>query len=158
MMSKKNLNKFIRKMKSVYSGGPWYGDSIQEKLQGITPEMAMARPIPDAHCIAEILSHMISWRELLSEHLKGHDEFSVNQKESFDWRRFDSNPETVWNSLLKVLEENQQQIITLLEKGDDSLLNQKVPQRIYNYRYLIWGIMQHDIYHLGQIALLKKMK
>jgi len=156
MMATKEINKLVRKMKSIYDGDPWYGDSIQKKLQNITPEIALERPIPDAHCIAELLAHIISWRELLNKRLQGEDAFSVSQQESFNWTRFDPDPETMWDSLLKALDKNQQQIISQLKQEDDALLNQKVAQRSYNYRYLIKGIMEHDIYHLGQIALLRK--
>ncbi|MGH2644905.1 MAG: DinB family protein, partial [Chitinophagaceae bacterium] len=135
---------------------PWYGDSMRKILQGINTDAAFVRPVSKRHCIAELLAHIISWRELLNKRLQGDNTFDVNQKESFEWQRFGTNHETAWKNLLNKLEENQKQIIQNLERADDTLLEQKVSRREYTYRYLIQGTMQHDIYHSGQIALLKK--
>ena len=49
------------------------------------------------------------------------------------------------------------QLIALLHTKDDALLSQKLPNRDYNYRFLLNGLMQHNIYHLGQIAFLKNL-
>jgi uncharacterized damage-inducible protein DinB len=155
-MSTKEISGLIRKMKSVYQGDPWYGEPIKKVLQDIDAEKVFNKPIPQAHSMAELLTHIISWRELLNKRLHGDDSFSVRQKESFDWKRIDPDPKTAWENLKKALEINQQQIIDGLEQANDDLLKQKVAKRKYNYRYLIKGLIQHDIYHLGQIALLKK--
>ncbi len=155
-MPKTEIRKLIRSLKSVYSGSPWYGDAIRNKTGDITPEQAFNRPLVQAHTIAELITHMIAWRRLLVKRLQGDDVFSVKQKDSFDWRRIDDIPATAWDNLLKTLDHNQQQLISELKKRDDAFLNRKVAKRKYSYRVLITGIIQHDIYHLGQIALLKK--
>lgn len=155
-MPKTEIRKFIRSLKSVYSGGPWYGDSILNKVRDISSEQAFNRPLPQAHTIAELVAHMINWRKLLAKRLQGDDAFFVTQKTSFDWQLIDPSPATAWKSLLKALDDNQQQILAELEKADDAFLNRKVAKRKYSYRVLVNGIIQHDIYHLGQIVLLLK--
>jgi uncharacterized damage-inducible protein DinB len=155
-MGNTEINRLIREMKSIYSGSPWHGDCIKKILTNIAFETAFNRPVANAHSIAELLSHIIAWRELHNKRLHGNDLFSVKQQESFDWRKTDPIPEKAWPKLLHALDMNQQQMITALEQADDHLLDQKVVKRNYTFRKLIRGIIQHDIYHTGQIALLKK--
>jgi len=58
---------------------------------------------------------------------------------------------------LNRLQETQNELINLLEKQQESLLEKSVSERTYNFRKLLQGLIQHDIYHLGQIAYIKKM-
>jgi uncharacterized damage-inducible protein DinB len=58
---------------------------------------------------------------------------------------------------LKKLELTQTKLVDVLQQQKDSLLVQTVPERTYNFRTLLYGIVQHDIYHLGQIAYITKL-
>lgn len=155
-MAQKEIKRLIRTMKKNFEGSPWYGPSFRDVMEDISVRKAFSRPVENAHCMAEILCHMISWRELLNKRLQGDDSFSVTQKESFNWKRFDPDPEKAWQVLQQAITTNQEQIIASLEKSEDTLLDQKVAKRKYTYRTLITGLIEHDVYHLGQIALLKK--
>lgn len=154
-MARKIIHGVIREMKSNYNGSPWYGNSMLTILREVNPLIVFAYPIAGAHSIAEILCHIISWRESLSKLLQGMH-YSVKQQESFDYTRIDPNHQTAWGSLVKALDENQRQIIWILEQADDELLNKKAPGRSYSLGRLIRHTLQHDVYHLGQIAVLKK--
>ncbi|MBS1653770.1 MAG: hypothetical protein JSU05_02905 [Bacteroidetes bacterium] len=48
-------------------------------------------------------------------------------------------------------------IIEALENKDDSFLDEIVDSRKYNFRFLINGLIQHDIYHAGQLIFLKNL-
>ena len=89
--------------------------------------------------------------------IKGDNDFKMTQKLSFDWKRIDRNEKTAWKSLLIALDINQNEILATLKKLDDDFLKLLVSRRRYNIEFLIEGGIQHDIYHLGQISLLKKM-
>ena len=76
--------------------------------------------------------------------------------EELDWRAI--NPKV--HSLKKGLAEFKsihKKIIALLKKKEDSFLEEKVDYRNYNFRFLINGMIEHNIYHLGQIAYLNKL-
>jgi uncharacterized damage-inducible protein DinB len=62
----------------------------------------------------------------------------------------------LWQEGLQKLQQSQDELLRLLAQKDDALLEQNVSGRTYNYRKLISGIIQHDIYHLGQIAFITK--
>lgn len=155
-MAKTEIKTLVRTLKDIYDGESWYGESIIYNIQNISSEQAFYRPIPEAHSIAELIAHMTAWRQLLLKRLQGDTLFSVEQEDSFNWKRIDPNPETAWKSLLRALDDNQTQLLAALETKEDAFLNETVAQRDYAFRVFIRGIIQHDIYHLGQIVLLAK--
>ncbi|GAA4307548.1 DinB family protein [Compostibacter hankyongensis] len=150
------IRHLIHDLQNTYAGDPWYGDSVTKILGDITPDIAFARPLPGRHAIAELLAHLVGWREFLNRRLQGDARFAIAQTESFDWTRTHPDPEKAWPMLLEALESGQQQIIAGLEQADDTLLDTQVPGRNYDFRQLIQGVIHHDIYHAGQIAILKK--
>ncbi|TAN11082.1 MAG: DinB family protein [Chitinophagaceae bacterium] len=155
-MMTKEISILIGEMNDIYKGDPWYGESMREILEDVNPKIVFDHPLPDAHCIAELLSHIIAWRRLVVRRLQGDDTFSVNQTESFNWKLIDDNPATAWESLMQILDDEHRRLILALEQSDDSLLDKEVAGRKYNFRHLLHHIVHHDIYHLGQITLLKK--
>jgi len=78
-----------------------------------------------------------------------------DKSEDLNWRQIDPMLHT-WSKGLSDLESMHQQIMEILKQKDDSLLDQKVDFRDYDFRFLLHGLIQHDIYHLGQIAYLTK--
>ena len=132
-------------IRELYDGDPWHGYSIKELLKDITPEQAAARPILKTHTIWEILHHMISWREIIVERLKRGEEFEVPQEK--EWPPVSDVSTEAWSKTLKALEQSQQKLLKAL--GDKS-----VPSQIQLYG--IYAVFQHDLYHAGQIAILKK--
>jgi uncharacterized damage-inducible protein DinB len=84
-------------------------------------------------------------------------EKSLKYFEQTDWRQLDHSNTTLWKQGLIRLQETQNEIINLLENQEESLLEKVVDERKYNFRKLLHGLIQHDIYHLGQIAYIKKI-
>jgi uncharacterized damage-inducible protein DinB len=77
--------------------------------------------------------------------------------EQHDWRTLDETNKNLWHEGLKKLAVLHNELVEVLQQQQDSLLTQTVPERTYNFRTLLYGIVQHDIYHLGQIAYLTKL-
>jgi hypothetical protein len=83
--------------------------------------------------------------------------------EKMDWRVINlptgqAGPKThSWKKGLAEFKAIHKKIITLLEKKDDLFLKEKVDYRKYNFRFLLNGLIQHNIYHLGQVAYVKKL-
>ncbi len=146
-----------KKMDKVYQGNPWYGDSLRTILKKIDSATAFTRADKKAHTIAELVAHIIGWREFVLARLRGDKNFRMVQKISFDWRRIDKNEDTVWKNLKIALEKNHKQILKILGQSDDELLNLPVYGKKYNIEFMIEGQIQHDLYHLGQISLLSRL-
>ena len=157
---KSNMNKeiqyIIKLLQAVYDGNPWYGRNIIQICSEINATTALRKP-NDQHSILELLYHMITWREFIISRLQAGSDKTMKYFEENDWRKLDHSDESLWDKGLKLFEDTQMLLVRLLDNLNDEILKQQVAEREYNYRALLHGIIQHDIYHLGQIAYAKKL-
>jgi uncharacterized damage-inducible protein DinB len=145
----------ISQLKDAYAGEPWFGRNVKELLREVAEPTAFIR-LNNQHSILELVWHMITWREFTIYCLKQSPGLTLKYFESLDWREIDHSDQSLWADGLRRLDEIQTELIDLLQQQDDSILEQGVRERGYNFRKLINGIIQHDIYHLGQIAFINK--
>lgn len=145
-------NQFV----TIYNEEPWYGDSIAKILDGITEDSAFWEPTEGAHSIAQLVSHMIYWRQSLVKRLENDLEYKSSMKSEDNWKTTKALKILGWKKLLGQLEESQNKIVNLLQKEDDSFLEKPYSAKATMHE-LIKGIIQHDIYHLGQIAYVKSI-
>lgn len=155
---KTEINLMIKNYNRVYKGRPWYGDSIKSILRKVDQKKIFIKPSGNkTNSIAEITAHIIGWREFLLSRISKNHEFKLTQKDTFNWKRIDDNEKTAWKNLLRKMDVVQNEIIKILDNSGDELLDLKVRDRKFKIKYLLDGVLQHDIYHLGQITLLSKI-
>ncbi|MEQ9305541.1 MAG: DinB family protein [Marinoscillum sp.] len=149
------LREIIEQFNEVYEGEPWFGNSISTYLQEISPEMVSTR-MNSGHSIGQIIAHMIVWRNYTIEKLKGED-LKIKLGSDEDWANQEFNAENK-TELYSQFKSTQKTLNQLLNAQNDSLLNEQVPGEKFNFHTLLVGLVQHDIYHLGQIYLLKSSR
>ena len=147
---KSEVQRIASLLKRSFEKNAWYGPSVKEVLEGITPEQACHRAA-NTHSIIELVAHMTSWREFVLSRINGPFDFTVTEENNFP--KIDD-----WNAALSNLEKSQHALITALESFTPEKLEELVPHGSHKYTYytLLHGIIHHDIYHTGQISLLKK--
>ena len=151
---KTELSHLIRQFENIYEGRPWYGDSLLHKLEKIGPKEAFATPVPGAHSVAQLTAHILIWRRVLTEHLKGNTDFKVALNSAEDWPSQKDLQAKGWEKILAELADNQRELLELLGAGTDELLSRPYDGK-HDFRFLIEGIIQHDLYHTGQIGQLE---
>lgn len=134
----------------AYRGEAWHGPSVREVLQGVGADQAAARPLPGAHTIRELVVHVIVWMNEARARLAGEGRDDLPPEE--DW------PEGAgaWQDLLEELDGAHRAFVAAIRGLDDESLVDAVaghPSTVYE---LLHGVIQHNLYHAGQIALLKK--
>ena len=145
-----------KQLKDVYNGQPWYGKSVMSLLEETNKSIVFKRP-NDQHSVLELLWHMILWREFTINRLRKDESISLKYFDDNDWRELDHNDTSGWEKGLQKIEDTQSELIEVLQQQKDDILLEIVSGREYNYRQLLYGIIHHDIYHLGQIAYVNKM-
>ncbi|UBM58837.1 DinB family protein [Marinilongibacter aquaticus] len=138
-----------------FHGGAWHGPSLMEAIKGIDPKVA-SHKMPTVHTIAELIYHITSWRIFAIKRLQGDMEYQIDTPQ----KDFGQNPRVdsfELETLLMELSLSHDELLRELQAKDDDFLFEIVPGSEYDYYTLIHGIIQHDIYHTGQINLLKKM-
>ena len=125
-----------------------------KKLKEIDFKIVNETPTASSNSIAKIVQHIINWRIFVIEKLKGNYRFDIELNTVDDWPDIVISTELQWSDQLMKLEETQDEILKIMDVMDDEALNTQTLGRTYNLEYLLNGIIQHDIYHLGQIGIL----
>ncbi len=136
-------------LRRAYQGPAWHGPALREVLEGVDDEMARARPVAGAHTIQEIVRHILAWVREARWRLEGQQtELPPEQ----DWPEGDA----AWASLLREIEVAHEQLMEAVEKLDEGALGRIVGGNPPTAYHLLHGVLQHNLYHGGQIAILKK--
>ena len=139
------------------SSQPWFGRSVYEMLEEVDESKVHTKPNGTEHSLIDLLWHMNVWAEFTLANLEKRSAKELKAIEADDWREIDPKKHT-WKAGLEQLKATHNKIIELLkQKEDDNFLGDIVPLRKYNFRFLLNGLIQHNIYHLGQIAYLNKL-
>ena len=149
------LKMYAAQLNENFTGEPWFGRNIQVILKEINEDIASQKP-NGQHSILELLYHMINWRLFTINRLEK-SSATVKSFEENDWQVLDHQDKSLWQKGIDQLNDTQQRLLNLINTMKDEDLQSPVHERDYENRTLINGIIQHDIYHLGQIAYIKKM-
>lgn len=153
---RKEIEYIVTTLHSTLNGEPWYGRPLLKILQETDPSIVHKKPNENSHSMIELLYHMNTWAEFTLKRLEKDEEKDLAGFEKLDWREIDPNEHT-WEKGIAQFKVIHDLILEVLETKDDEFLPKEVDYREYNFRFLLHGIIQHDIYHLGQIAYVKKL-
>lgn len=155
------IEKLVIELDKAVNGDPWYGASLKAILQDVTYEQAVTKYNPNIHSIAEIVLHIYAWIEEVSSRLEGNN---PKEPERGDWPEADNLKEAEWNEIVKRIFSSHENLLRLvrdfpLEKFEEQVgaTRDKELGTGYTYREMLVGLMEHNIYHGGQIGLLKKL-
>jgi len=148
------LSRLEEQLRRALEGGAWHGPSVLEALEGVSAEQAAEHPIAGAHSIWELVLHLCGTYGLVLRRLGGDGR---QLAESEDWPRVpEPSAENSRDSLglLKQLNEDLRHAVKRfpVERLDEPLVSES-PYTAYTQ---FIGITQHNLYHAGQITLLKK--
>ncbi len=142
------INRIASLLEKTFDGPAWHGPSVMETLKGISQQTA-TNNISGSHSIGELVMHMTAWRNFTIKRLLGDNLYEVSDAENFP-------AATNWDEAMNKLKESQIKLLAALKTFPEERLFMIVPSRKYDFYTLLHGIVQHDIYHTGQIILLKK--
>lgn len=133
-------------LRRAWDGNPWHGSSLSAILAGVTAAGAASRPIPSAHTIWELTLHMAAWAGEVTRRLGGAEPAEPVEG---DWPPMPPEPtETEWvGARLRLAEAHAEVTGTVAARAGLSDLE----------AHTVNGLLQHDAYHAGQVALLKKL-
>jgi len=148
------LKRINSQLKRAFEGKAWHGPSVTELLAGVTAEQAAAHPIAGAHSIWELALHIATWERVGRRRIQESIPIDVSDEE--DWPAVEDTSEAAWTKTLEELRSNHEALRAAIRQLDEARLDEMVPGTQYNIYFLLHGVIQHDLYHAGQIALLKK--
>jgi hypothetical protein len=153
-MNSLNEVKFIiEQIETTFDGDSWHGPSLMKTLEGVDLEQANMRPLVGRHTIWENLEHIIFWIDPVIEALKG--ELMPDLQTVKDWPETGETKEE-WMKTIQKLRNRINMLTGEVLKLDPKQLDSTVPGAQYKYRKMLHGVVHHNLYHAGQIAILKK--
>lgn len=154
-MGRPLIKNLLRQLRDVQEGGLWLNESFKNKIDKLTDDEALSRPIPQIHSVAELVSHILEWRKECMLRLSGVRTDLMNSTQN--WKDNDTLSQIGWRNLKTDFYESQSELIHLVENLDDAQLEKRYLDTNQNIYYLIEGIIHHDLYHLGQIGITIKL-
>ena len=149
------VTRILDQLHRACEGPAWHGTALREILAGVTYQAAAKRPIPGAHTIWEIVLHVTVWMSVATARIHGADRRELTPEQ--DWPTPPAPSESAWREALERLAEAQQTLESTIRTLDDGRLSDEVEGDVRQSVYtLLHGVVQHNLYHGGQIALLKK--
>jgi uncharacterized damage-inducible protein DinB len=148
------IKRILDQMDRGFSGDAWHGPPLKSVLEGLTAEEASSHAIPDVHSIWELALHITAWKIIVRHELMGE---RVDITAERDWPAVWETSEVAWKRALENLDESHKRLRDAAAGLREDQLEEKPSARTDNSRYvMLHGIVQHDLYHAGQIAILKK--
>jgi uncharacterized damage-inducible protein DinB len=155
--SMKERERLLDMLDRMHDGDAWHGPSVMNIVRTLPAADAEARPLAGAHTIGEIARHVVGWRDEVRERMGGK---APALPACGDWPPPSAGG---WTATLADLDRSHRQlrdaIVELPQSRWDAMVGPSREAGLgagVSYARMLHGIIQHDAYHAGQMALLKK--
>jgi uncharacterized damage-inducible protein DinB len=148
------IDRIVEQMRAAFEGGAWHGPAVLEVLRDVDPLMAAANPIPQAHSIWALVLHLSATQAVLIRRVRGED---AGLSDSDFWETVPEHTDENWQAALERLTRQERELRAAVAAFPEDRLDEKLMPAGTTSAYTTFhGHIQHNLYHAGQIALLKK--
>ena len=145
------LEHLADQIRRSWDGPAWHGPAVSELVKDVNTDAAERRLPSGSHSIREIVQHITSWESAVVEAIHG------ALMPDGDWAEDWPESGAPWASVCLQLRTVTEKLVQTVREMPSEQLADTVPGRDFDYRFLLSGVPQHNAYHGGQIALLKKL-
>ena len=148
--------RIAQQLENAFAGGAWHGPALLELLAGVDAKTAAAHPVPEAHSIWELVLHIVAWDDAVNRRIALRKALQLKMRQNFP-PVTDKSP-AAWKKTLAHLEKTHAELLKTVKGLSNYRLRERVPGKRYDIAFMLHGVAQHELYHAGQIALLKKSR
>lgn len=145
--------RIVDQLDRAFSGEAWHGPAVTELLTGVTAEQAAAHPVASGHSIWELTLHIEAWLRACRRRLEGE---RAQLTDAEDWPVVVAADERAWIQARESIKQAHDELSSAILLLDDSRLEQPIIEGMSSIYVTLHGVIQHSLYHAGQIALMKK--
>lgn len=150
------VERIADQLRRSFERDAWHGPAVLEALDGVTAAQAARRPLPAAHSIWELVNHCVVWKDFVRRRVSG-EMVKVALGTEEDWPPLPEPPsEAAWREAVDRLRRAHEALLEMTRGLGDQALDVQIPGTSFTAYVLLHGAVQHDLYHAGQISLLKK--
>lgn len=148
----------LASLDEAYDKRSWHGTNLRGSLRGVTVEQAAFRVRPGSHNIWELMVHAAYWKYDIRRRLTGEKSHSFAIEGSNFWTRPLEGTPGEWRRDLRLLEDEHAQLRAAVAAFPSSRWTRQAPGKPFKFEGLVRGVAAHDLYHAGQIQLLKRLQ
>ena len=149
------IERILDLFKRAYEGDAWHGPSVREAIAGVDAGLANHRPLEGAHNIWEVVNHIAVWENVCLRRLQG-ERAEIEISSSKDWPWVTGSPrEERWDQSKTALDRGHNALVKAIARVPESRLDQPILEGMSTVYVTLHGVIQHDLYHAGQISMLK---
>lgn len=142
-------------LRRAFEGNAWHGPALLELLEDVDAATAAAKPLPNVHSIWELLLHTAVWDATACRRLAGE---KCQPTGLANFPPVLKATEAAWRKTVSDAKRTHEVLVKTVASLPDSRLRERVPGKRYDFYFMLHGVTQHELYHAGQIAILKKQQ
>ncbi|HTZ99471.1 MAG TPA: DinB family protein [Candidatus Aquilonibacter sp.] len=147
------VRRILDQMDRAFSGDAWHGPPLMRLLEGVSAEDASKHAVPGAHSIWELVHHIGAWNSIVQHRLLGETVEVTTQR---DWPPVWEVSDPAWKRAIENLIESRARLRQVAAHLREDQLDEKIGATTVSRYEILHGVIQHDLYHAGQIAVLRK--
>jgi hypothetical protein len=147
----------LRLFDEAYDRRAWHGPNLRGTIRGLDARRAAWRPAPGRHSIWELVVHAAYWKYAVRRRLTGEKRGSFPLEGSNWFARSDGLVESVWRQDVELLAAEHRRLRAVVAGLRDADLPRAAAGSRQSNGTLVYGVAAHDVYHAGQIQLLKRL-
>jgi uncharacterized damage-inducible protein DinB len=140
-------------LRRAFEGDAWHGPALLELLEGMDAATAAARPLPNVHSIWELVLHVAAWDGAACRRLGGE---TVQLTGTANFPLVPKATQAAWREAIAHATRSHDALVRTVAALPESRLRERIPGKKYDFYFMLHGVAQHELYHAGQIAILKK--
>ena len=140
-------------LRRAFEGIAWHGPALLDLLDDVDAATAAAKPLPEVHSIWELVLHIAAWDGAAYRRLGG-DKIQLTGAANFPVAP--KPTEAAWRKAVAHARSAHDALVKTVTRLPESRLRDRVPGKKYDFYFMLHGVAQHELYHAGQIAVLKK--
>lgn len=152
--ARSEASRIADQLRRAFDGSAWHGPALLELLEDVDACAAAARPLPNVHSIWELVLHIAVWDSAALRRLGGAKCQPTGLK---NFPLVPTPTEAAWRKAVTRTKGTHDALVKTVARLPDSRLGDRVPGKRYDFYHMLHGIAQHELYHAGQIAILKKV-
>jgi hypothetical protein len=148
----------LRILDQAFNVKGWHGSTLAGSLRGVTVDEALWRPAPTRHNVWELALHTAYWKYVVRRRVLDEAERGGFPRSPSNWPAVPDDPTSAaWRKDVALLKRSHAALREAVAGLTASQLEKLTPKREWTYGELIHGVAAHDLYHTGQIQLLKRL-
>jgi uncharacterized damage-inducible protein DinB len=144
------------RLRRAFEGHAWHGPAVRELVADVTAAKAAGRPRPGVHNIWEIVLHMTTGEGVVWRRLQGETVADLPAEQ--DWPPVQDTSEAAWRRAIQNLQQANRGVCDAIARTSEAHLAAVPPSTDHSVYAMLHGLIQHDLYHAGQIAALKQAR